>query len=186
MWTAVRVRKDDLGPVEGDVVPLCSRCVLVCPTCGNPVIAPAARSRIPRSTRRSDGGPPRRVVWWAVERCRNGRHERPALRDAPHELKIDTKGTIARPTAIPRWSWVGNEWRDFRAGDRVAAYLPNIPETIAAFLATASIGAIWSVCAPDMAAPAVIDRFKQIEPKVLIACDAVTYAGKRHDRRGVV
>ena len=71
-------------------------------------------------------------------------------------------------------------------GDRVAAYMPNIPEAIIAFLATASIGAIWSVCAPDMAAPAVIDRFKQIEPKVLIACDAVTYAGRRHDRRGVI
>ncbi|WP_454624058.1 acetoacetate--CoA ligase [Bradyrhizobium cenepequi] len=71
-------------------------------------------------------------------------------------------------------------------GDRVAAYLPNIPETIIAFLATASLGAIWSVCAPDMAAPAVIDRFKQIEPKVLIACDAVTYAGRRHDRRAVI
>src|SRR6185437_5088859 len=52
-------------------------------------------------------------------------------------------------------------------GDRVAAYLPNIPETIVAFLASASIGAIWSVCAPDMAAPAVLDRFRQIEPKVL-------------------
>src|ERR1700712_4470925 len=73
-----------------------------------------------------------------------------------------------------------------RSGDRVAAYLPNIPETIIAFLATASLGAIWSVCAPDMAAPAVIDRFKQIEPKVLIACDGVTYAGRRHDRREVV
>jgi acetoacetyl-CoA synthetase len=73
-----------------------------------------------------------------------------------------------------------------KPGDRVAAYLPNIPETIIAFLAAASIGAIWSVCAPDMAAPAVIDRFKQIEPKVLIACDAVTYAGRRHDRRNVI
>src|ERR1700753_4203814 len=73
-----------------------------------------------------------------------------------------------------------------RSGDRVAAYLPNIPETMIAFLAAASIGAVWSVCAPDMAAPAVIDRFKQIEPKVLIACDAVTYAGRRHDRRDVV
>ena len=72
------------------------------------------------------------------------------------------------------------------AGDRVAAYLPNVPETIIAFLATASIGAIWSVCAPDMAAPAVIDRFKQIEPKVLIACDGVTYAGRKHDRRQVI
>jgi acetoacetyl-CoA synthetase len=73
-----------------------------------------------------------------------------------------------------------------RSGDRVAAYLPNIPETIIAFLATASIGAVWSVCAPDMAAPAVIDRFKQIEPKILIACDGVTYAGRRHDRREVI
>jgi acetoacetyl-CoA synthetase len=73
-----------------------------------------------------------------------------------------------------------------RSGDRVAAYLPNIPETIIAFLATASLGAIWSVCAPDMAAPAVIDRFKQIEPKVLIACDSVVYAGRRHHRRGVI
>jgi acetoacetyl-CoA synthetase len=72
------------------------------------------------------------------------------------------------------------------SGDRVAAYLPNIPETMIAFLATASIGAVWSVCAPDMAAPAVIDRFKQIAPKILIACDGVTYAGRRHDRREVV
>ncbi len=73
-----------------------------------------------------------------------------------------------------------------KSGDRVAAYMPNIPETIIALLATASIGAIWSLCAPDMAAPAVIDRFKQIEPKVLIAGDAVTYAGRRHDRQGVI
>jgi acetoacetyl-CoA synthetase len=73
-----------------------------------------------------------------------------------------------------------------KPGDRVAAYLPNIPETIVAFLATASLGTIWSVCAPDMAAPAVIDRFKQIEPKVLIACDQIVYAGRRHDRRSVI
>jgi len=73
-----------------------------------------------------------------------------------------------------------------RPGDRIAAYLPNIPEAIIAFLACASLGAIWSLCAPDMAAPAVIDRFRQIEPKVLIACEAVSYAGKRHDRSGVI
>ena len=71
-------------------------------------------------------------------------------------------------------------------GDRVAAYLPNIPQTAIAFLATASIGAIWSVCAPDMGTAAVLDRFKQIEPKVLIACDGVTYAGRDFDRRAVV
>jgi acetoacetyl-CoA synthetase len=73
-----------------------------------------------------------------------------------------------------------------RPGDRVAAYLPNVPETMVAFLAVVSVGAIWSVCAPDMGTNAVLDRFKQITPKVLIACDGVTYGGKDHDRRAVV
>ncbi len=71
-------------------------------------------------------------------------------------------------------------------GDRVAAYLPNIAETAVAFLAVVSIGAVWSVCAPDMGTNAVLDRFKQIEPVALIACDGVTYGGKDHDRLSVV
>jgi acetoacetyl-CoA synthetase len=71
-------------------------------------------------------------------------------------------------------------------GDRVAAYLPNIPEAMVAFLATASIGGVWSICAPDMGTNAVLDRFRQIEPKVLIACDGVRYGGKDHDRLQVV
>jgi acetoacetyl-CoA synthetase len=71
-------------------------------------------------------------------------------------------------------------------GDRVAGYLPNIPEAAIAFLATASIGAVWSICAPDMGVAAVLDRFKQIEPVVLIAVDGVTYAGRDLDRRAVV
>jgi len=71
-------------------------------------------------------------------------------------------------------------------GDRVAAYLPNVPEAIVAFLACASVGAIWSVCAPDMGVQAVTDRFKQIAPKLLIAADGVHYAGKRLDRSAVV
>ena len=68
----------------------------------------------------------------------------------------------------------------------VAAYLPNVPETMVAFLAVVSVGGIWSVCAPDMGTNAVLDRFKQITPKVLIACDGVTYGAKDHDRTGVV
>ena len=71
-------------------------------------------------------------------------------------------------------------------GDRVAAYLPNIPEAMVAFLACASLGAVWSICAPDMGTNAVLDRFKQIEPKVLIAVDGVHYAGKNIDRREVL
>ena len=67
-------------------------------------------------------------------------------------------------------------------GDRVAAYLPNVPEAMVAFLATVSVGGVWSICAPDMGTNAVLDRFAQIEPKVLIACDGVTYGGRDHDR----
>jgi acetoacetyl-CoA synthetase len=67
-------------------------------------------------------------------------------------------------------------------GDRVAAYLPNIPETLVAFLACASLGAIWSSCSPDFGSRSVIDRFAQIEPKVLLAVDGYSYNGTVHDR----
>jgi acetoacetyl-CoA synthetase len=71
-------------------------------------------------------------------------------------------------------------------GDRVAAYLPNVPEAIAAFWACASIGAVWSSCSPDFGARSVVDRFAQIEPKVLIAVDGYRYGGRDFDRREVV
>ena len=71
-------------------------------------------------------------------------------------------------------------------GDRVAAYLPNIPETVAAFFACASIGAIWSSAAPEFGARSVIDRFSQIEPKVLMAIDGYRYGGKDFDRSAQV
>jgi acetoacetyl-CoA synthetase len=71
-------------------------------------------------------------------------------------------------------------------GDRVAAYLPNIPEAVTAFLATASIGAIWSSCSPDFGPGSVVDRFAQIEPKVLLAVDGYRYGGKDFDRREVI
>ncbi len=67
-------------------------------------------------------------------------------------------------------------------GDRVVAYMPNIPETLVALLATASIGAIWSSAAPEFGARAVIDRFAQIEPKVLLAVDGYRHGGKDFDR----
>ncbi len=66
-------------------------------------------------------------------------------------------------------------------GDRVVAYLPNMPETIAAMLAAASLGAIWSSCSPDFGAEGVLDRFGQVEPKLLITCDGYFYNGKTHD-----
>ena len=66
-------------------------------------------------------------------------------------------------------------------GDRVAAYLPNMPETVIAMLAAASIGAIFSSCSPDFGVQGVLDRFGQIEPKVLFACDGYYYGGKTLD-----
>ncbi len=71
-------------------------------------------------------------------------------------------------------------------GDRVVAYMPNVPETVAAFLACASIGVVWSSCSPDFGARSVVDRFAQIEPKVLIAVDGYRYNGRDFDRMDVV
>jgi len=68
-------------------------------------------------------------------------------------------------------------------GDRVVAYLPNVPETVIAMLATASIGAVWSSCAPEFGVSSVVDRFAQIEPTVLVAVDGYRYNGRWHDRR---
>jgi acetoacetyl-CoA synthetase len=66
-------------------------------------------------------------------------------------------------------------------GDRVAGYLPNLPEAVAAMLATASLGAIWSSCSPDFGVQGVLDRFGQIEPKVLFCADGYLYGGKEFD-----
>jgi acetoacetyl-CoA synthetase len=71
-------------------------------------------------------------------------------------------------------------------GDRVVAYLPNIAETAVAFFACASVGAIWSSCSPDMGSASVLDRFRQIDPKVLIAVDGYRYGGRDFDRLAVV
>jgi acetoacetyl-CoA synthetase len=98
---------------------------------------------------------------------------------------------------LSSWSWgelrsqaaaIAAALRDsgVESGDRVAAYMPNIPETIAAFLACASIGAVWSSAAPEFGARSVIDRFAQIEPKVLLGIDGYRYGGKDFDRRPMV
>ncbi|TWF53414.1 acetoacetate--CoA ligase [Neorhizobium alkalisoli] len=91
-----------------------------------------------------------------------------------------------------RWSWdrlraeVSRLQQAFRAmgivkGDRIAAMMPNMPETIACMLATASLGAIWSSCSPDFGEQGVLDRFGQIGPKLFITCDAYWYNGKLQD-----
>jgi acetoacetyl-CoA synthetase len=120
-----------------------------------------------------------------------------ALRHA--DERLDEPAILYRSEARPLASL---SWRELRErvaacaaglktlgvgrGDRVAAYLPNCPEAVVALLATASLGAIWSSCSPDFGASSVVDRVKQIGPKVLIACDGYRYGGRDHDRTEIV
>jgi acetoacetyl-CoA synthetase len=116
---------------------------------------------------------------------RNATDEHPALifaseRQASTPLSwAELKQQVAAIASALRGMGVG-------MGDRVVAYLPNTPQALVAFLATASLGAIWSSCSPDFGSPSVIDRFKQIEPKVLFAIDGYQYGGKAFDRRATV
>ncbi|WP_018653409.1 acetoacetate--CoA ligase [Actinomadura flavalba] len=97
--------------------------------------------------------------------------------------RVLTWGELALHVAEIR---AGLRARGVGEGDRVAGYLPNIPEALICFLACASLGAIWTSCSPDFGSSSVIDRFAQIEPKVLIAVDGYAYNGKRFDRRATV
>jgi acetoacetyl-CoA synthetase len=118
---------------------------------------------------------------------------------AEHVFRGKSDSTLAVQFASetrPVQSWTWGELRSRTAavaaglraagvgvGDRVAAYLPNVPETLAAGLACMSIGAVWSACSPDFGVRSVVDRFAQIEPVVLLAVDGYTYGGKPYDRR---
>ncbi|MFD5553350.1 acetoacetate--CoA ligase [Streptomyces sp. NPDC127068] len=73
-----------------------------------------------------------------------------------------------------------------RPGDRVSGYLPNVPQAVVALLATATVGAVWTSCAPDFGARSVLDRFQQVEPVVLFTVDGYRYGGKEHDRTDTV
>ncbi len=106
-------------------------------------------------------------------------HHASELRDLATMSWAELEALTARVAAALRREGVG-------PGDRVVAYLPNIPEAVAGLLACASIGATWSSCSPDFGVSSVVDRFAQIEPTVLLAVDGYRYGGKDFDRRDVV
>lgn len=116
---------------------------------------------------------------------RNATTERPALlfRSERHECIAVSWQELSQQVGA-----VANALRQrgVRAGERVVAYMPNIPQTIVAFLACASIGAIWSSCSPDFGIKSVIERFQQIEPVLLFAVDSYQYNGKIFDRRPII
>ncbi|WP_369639095.1 acetoacetate--CoA ligase [Nocardia sp. JMUB6875] len=113
--------------------------------------------------------------------ARRARTDRPAIiamsEDTPRR-DLSWKEMLSRTAVLAR------SLRELGVGpgDRVAGYLPNIPEAVIAFLATASIGAIWSACGQDYTASAALDRLGQLEPTVLIAADGYRYGGKAHDK----
>jgi acetoacetyl-CoA synthetase len=122
---------------------------------------------------------------FAGECLRRGSGDRPALicvaeAGDPEEISWQQlRGEVAAVAATLRDLGV-------QPGDRVAAYLPNIPAAVAGLLAAASIGAIWTACSPEFGTPSVLARFQQAEPVVLIAADGYRYAGQEHDRRSQV
>src|SRR3954452_24511556 len=118
-----------------------------------------------------------------------------ALRDKPDEALAIIAGGEDREDAYITWGELREQVRRIatglralgvQRGDRVAAYMPNIPETAAAFLACASLGAVWSSCSPDFGPRSVIARFAQIEPKVLLAVRSYRYNGREFDRSGAL
>src|SRR5690349_18206662 len=116
---------------------------------------------------------------------RNASPDRPALlfRSERHHLVTISWAELSRKVAS-----IAHSLRSMgvQPGDRVVAYMGNIPETLMAFLACASIGATWSSCAPDFGFNSVVDRFKLIEPTILFAVDGYQYNGKPFDRRQMV
>ena len=114
-----------------------------------------------------------------------GRLEEPAIMHQSEVRSLDSvtwNELLGRTAALA----AGLRAMGVERGDRVAAYLPNIPEAVIGLLACASIGAVWSSCSPDFGAGSVIDRIQQIEPKVLLAVDGYRYGGKDYDRTEVV
>lgn len=122
---------------------------------------------------------------YAEHTFRNFNDQQPAMiyksEDKPLK-ELSWRELYDQTAVVARWL----KEHGIERGDRVVAYMPNIPETIVAFLACASLGAIWSSCSPDFGSPSVLDRFQQIEPKVLIAVDGYCWNGKTYDRREVV
>ncbi|WP_282786667.1 AMP-binding protein, partial [Nocardia sp. CC201C] len=117
--------------------------------------------------------------------ARQARTDRPAILDIGEDAplrELSWAELLTRTDAFARTLRA----HGVRAGDRVAGYLPDIPEAVIAFLATASIGAIWSACGQDYSPQAALDRLGQLEPVVLVTADGYRYGGREHDRRAEI
>lgn len=132
--------------------------------------------------------------WFVGSRVNYAEHVLRREADHPDRTMLHHLSEI-RPLAEMTWGEMGGMVRriatrlraiGIRPGDRVVSYMPNVPETIAAMLAVTAIGAIWSSAAPEFGVKTVIDRFAQIEPKLIFAADGYRFAGRDYDRRGEI
>ncbi len=134
-----------------------------------------------------DGGDMLRSRWFPdarlnfAENLLRRRDDTPAIIFRDEDERVRQLTWNALYDYVARLSRAFREWRVL-PGDRIAAYVPNIPEAVIGALAAASVGAVWSSCSPDFGVQGVLDRFGQIEPRVLIGADGYTYGGKRFDR----
>ncbi|MEZ0483410.1 acetoacetate--CoA ligase [Fibrella aquatica] len=126
---------------------------------------------------------PGATVNYAEHIFRNANSQHPALLFASEKKRLQSVSwselayQVGAMAQFLRQQGVG-------VGDRVVALLPNVPEAVVGFLATQSLGAVWSSCSPDFGTASVLDRFRQIEPKVLLMTDGYTYNGKAIDKSG--
>lgn len=128
------------------------------------------------------------AVWFPGARLNYASHVfRNARADRPAIIHVDEDGQRRETSWTQlhgRAAALAATLREYgvKPGDRVVGYLPNIPEAIVALLATAGVGAVWSACGQDYAAPAALDRLGQLDPKILVTADGYRYNGRRHDR----
>ena len=152
---------------------------------GPPVVPASTPAPAPALAERAMPG----ARWFPTARLNYAAH---MLREAGHDGEVavlarsQTRGPVDLTAAELRTqvarARAGLARLGVGPGDRIVAYLPNIPETLVAFLATASLGAIWASCAPEFGTRSVLDRFSQIDPKVLLAIDGYRYGTKAIDR----
>jgi acetoacetyl-CoA synthetase len=152
--------------------------------CGVRAYEPYERVLVERKMPGAEWFPGARINY-ARQVFENYREDAPALVYASEQRPLSE---VSWPELKARVASVARSLREMgvEPGDRVVAYLPNSPEAIVAFLACASVGAVWSSCSPDFGTRGVVDRFQQIEPKVLFAVDGYSYGGKPYDRTSTV
>ena len=138
------------------------------------------------------GGPMPDTVWFEGSTLNYAEHIHRGMKDQDIAILFASESHEIRSISVKEMWHEVTRFQSYykqigiKKGDRIAGYLPNIPEATYAFLAAVSLGAVWSCCSPDFGVNSVIDRFAQIDPVIFIAADGYYYGGKTHDRNNEI